>query len=217
MLPLTFYQNSEGAPERECNAASSNAPYMGRAGLRRRKARVREFNPCHSPSDGRFCSGEGGGPAIAMGRVKPGGGVPKELDPRALAAKVALNPQTPPAMEPPSETYRSGSEYYPRPGLPTRGYFGKEPVRGEEYYPRPSLPTQGYFGKEPVKPSRVPRLPVTVRKTTYRDKAGWSVRSRRGGAFGTKIFVQDEAQARQIAAAVKRGASSDEIDRLLRK
>lgn len=57
-------------------------------------------------------------------------------------------------------------------------------------------------------------ISVSVRPVTYRGKDGFSVTSKSGGAFGTKIFTNSRAKADRIADAIKAGKRED-IDKIL--
>lgn len=57
---------------------------------------------------------------------------------------------------------------------------------------------------------------VTLRQTTYRDKPGYMISApAHGGRGPSRIFTTDENKALRIKGAIRRGASSDEIDNIL--
>lgn len=48
-------------------------------------------------------------------------------------------------------------------------------------------------------------MPVYIRPSTYRGKAGFSVKSRAGGLFGTSIFVETREAAERCKARIRAG------------
>lgn len=143
-----------------------------------------EMNDCHSPADGKFCSGSGS-------RAAHQGRSISTLSPLAQAAMARQE----------GRLRNSANRAVPD----AHGFSqGKGSAKPRSYSDLLQLANE-----------KVGAPRVSIHPTSHRGKDGFTVRSKAGGVFGTKIFVQSRKDAEAIAHAIKH-RNQFEVDRILK-